>query len=391
MDFVTFVGLLGLVAVALCWGLSVVLFRVGARGTVARKLAWLLVIEGITLLTGGFIWFVLAGGEISDQWYNDNVPLAFQISNFILHHLGDAGMIALYPAFLAAALRTRLARPFGRKSLRITIAVVAILMAVGTVVTMALWGSLFGSAVLYAAVMALFLFALVVSIHAWWVAEPGIARTRARVFAIAFGIRDICWGISYAAAFWLIQAGTPMEESTLMWVGKIVYALGTLLAVPLIAYGILKAKMFDIDLKIRWTLKQSTFAAAVVAITFAISEGAEMLVSAELGDKWGLLAAAVALLFLKPLQAFAEKIVGLLMPNTQNTPEYQRSRKMRVYEEALIEALDENDISTKERALLVRLRDSLEIPVADAVAMEEEARNRREAMDNRGGMTPVPR
>lgn len=379
MPYATWVGILGLVAVAACWGLAVVLFRVGAPGTVARKLAWLLVIEGITLVTGGFIWFVLAGDEISDQWYNDNVPLAVEIANFIVHHLGDAGMIALYPAFLAAALRTRLTRPFGRKKVRNTIAVVAVLMAVGTVVTMGAWNSLFGSAVLYAAVMALFLYALVVSIHAWWVAEPGIARTRARVFAIAFGIRDLCWGFSYAASFWTIQSGLPLNEAPLFWPGKIVYALGTLLAVPLIAYGILKAKMFDIDLKIRWTLKQSTFAAAVLAITFAISEGVEMLVSAELGDKWGLLAAAVALLFLKPLQAFAEKVVGLLMPNTQNTPEYQRSRKMRVYEEALIEALDENGISPKERSLLNRLRDSLEISAADAEAMEEEVKMRFDA------------
>jgi hypothetical protein len=376
MGFITFVGALGLVAVAACWGLAVVLFRVGAPGSVARKLAWLLVIEGVTLGTGGFLWMALAGDSISDQWFNEHVPLAVEIGNFILHHLGDAGMIALYPAFLAAALRTRLTRPFEGKNLRITIAVVAVLMAVGTVVTKAAWNSLFGSAVLYATVMALFLFALVASIHAWWVAEPGMARTRARVFALAFGIRDVCWGISYAVAFWNIQAGFPEGEFLIPSLGKLVYALGTLLAVPLIAYGILKAKMFDIDLKIRWTLKQSTFAAAVLAITFAISEGVEMLVSAELGDKWGLLAAAVAVLFLKPLQAFAEKVVGLLMPNTQNTPEYQRARKLRVYEEALAEALEGNGISTKERALLMRLRDSLEIPAADAEAMEAEARMR---------------
>ena len=90
-----------------------------------RKLAWLLAIEGITLVTGGFIWFLVAGDEISDQWFNDHVPVAFEIGNFIVHHLGDAAMIALYPAFLAAALRTRLTRSFGRKSLRITIAVMA--------------------------------------------------------------------------------------------------------------------------------------------------------------------------------------------------------------------------------------------------------------------------
>jgi hypothetical protein len=56
-----------------------------------------------------------------------------------------------------------------------------------------------------------------------------------------------------------------------------VVALGTLLAVPLIAYGILRAHLFDIDLRIRWTIKQSTLAAAVVAIIYALSEGASRL------------------------------------------------------------------------------------------------------------------
>lgn len=35
---------------------------------------------------------------------------------------------------------------------------------------------------------------------------------------------------------------------------------------PLIAYGILRGQLFDIDLRIRWTIKQSTLAGAIVAI-----------------------------------------------------------------------------------------------------------------------------
>ncbi len=128
--------------------------------------------------------------------------------------------------------------------------------------------------------------------------------------------------------------------------------------------------MFDIDLKIRWTIKQSTFAAMVVVITFVVSEGVEMLVAAELGDFWGLVAAAVALLFLKPLQAFAEKVVSLLMPNTTNTPQYRRSRKLQMYEEAVAEAHAEGGISDKERSLLVRLRDLLGIAESEAESIE---------------------
>ena len=155
-----------------------------------------------------------------------------------------------------------------------------------------------------------------------------------------------------------------------------VYALGTLFAVPLIAYGILRTQLFDIDLRIRWTIKQSTLAAAFVAIMFLLSEGADRLLSAELGNFAGLLAAALVVFFLAPLQRFAERVASAAMPNTQNTPEYAAFRKMQVYEEAVAEAHYEGGISHKERALLVRLRDSLGISASDAEAIEGELQAR---------------
>jgi len=157
----------------------------------------------------------------------------------------------------------------------------------------------------------------------------------------------------------------------LFWQVKIVYALGTLLAVPLIAYGILSTHLFDIDLKIRWTVKQFTYAASVLVITFVISEGVEMLVAAELGDAWGLVAAAIAVLLLKPLQAFAEWVVSLLMPNTLNTADYRHARKIQVYEAAFTEAQAEGGVSAKERALLNHLRDSLGLSEAETRVIEE--------------------
>jgi len=226
---------------------------------------------------------------------------------------------------------------------------------------------------LYSTVTLLFVFALIASLHAWRAAETGIARERAGIFALAFGLRDIGWSMSYGIFAWLMWTQPDlMIMPDIGWLGKIVYALGTLFAVPLIAYGVLRTQLFDIDLRIRWTLKQSTYAAMVVVITFVISEGTEWLVSTELGDAWGLVAAAVAVLLLKPLQKLAEGVVSVLMPNTQNTPEYAASRKMQVYEAAVSEAMVEGGITPGERALLVRLRDSLGVSESDANAIERE-------------------
>jgi hypothetical protein len=149
------------------------------------------------------------------------------------------------------------------------------------------------------------------------------------------------------------------------------YALGTLLAVPLIAYGILRSQLFDIDLRIRWTIKQSTLAAIFVSIVYLVSEGADRFLSAEFGSLPGLLASALVVFFLAPLQRFAERVASAAMPNTQDTPEYAAFRKLQVYESSLSDALL-GGISDKERVLLDTLRDTLGISPTDAVMVEKE-------------------
>jgi hypothetical protein len=360
-------GIVALVATALCWALAVVLYRVGARGSAARKLAVLLGIEGVTLISSGYIDFMLTPAvhahPLYQRWFD---------AEFIVHTLGDCSMLALYPPFLAAALNTRLTRPFANTRVRIGLAIGAALLFVATLTT----SMKFGASMLYVALALVFWFAFAASVQAWYLAE-GAARTRARWFAIAFGVRDILWGYVYLGTAWQVWTGTTAEipydptDPILLY-----YALGTLLAVPLIAYGILRAHLFDIDLRIRWTIKQSTLAAAVVTIIYVLSEGASRLLSSELGSIAGLVAAGLVVFFLAPLQRFAERVASNAMPNTQNTPEYAAHRKLQVYESTVAEALQGGDISEKERALLNRLRDTLGIAKADADAIERDLQAR---------------
>ncbi len=360
-------GIVALVATALCWSLAVVLYRVGAPGSAARKLALLLGIEGMTLISAGYIDFMLTPAvrthPLYQRWFD---------AEFIVHTLGDCAMLALYPPFLAAALGTKLTRPFADTRVRIGLAIGAALLFVATLTT----PMKFGASMLYVALALVFWFAFAASVQAWYLAE-GVARTRARWFAIAFGVRDILWGYVYLETTWQVWTGTMAEipydpTDPLM----LYYALGTLLAVPLIAYGILRAHLFDIDLRIRWTIKQSTLAAAVVTIIYVLSEGASRLLSSELGSVAGLVAAGLVVFFLAPLQRFAERVASNAMPNTQNTPEYAAFRKLQVYEAAVAEARQGGDISARERALLNRLRDTLGISAIDAEALERDLQAR---------------
>jgi hypothetical protein len=354
-------GILTVIAILLSWGLAVVLYRVSTSGSVARKLSALLVFEGITLGS-------------SDAWLNlltspEDFYARYEwidTAQTIIHTFGDCGMVALYPPFLAAALRTPMTRPFaGKRGNNISVAAGVILF-----VFVMLNQTEIGFTALYLALSLIFTYAFIASVNGWFVAK-GSARSSALIFALAFGFRDICWGIIYTIGIWRMwMAPELLHQDPPGW--YIIYTLGTLFAVPLIAYGILRNQMFDIDLRIRWTIKQSTVAAAIVAIVFAVSEGASMFLSAELGNVFGLMAAAVVMFFLAPLQNFAERVATVAMPNTQNTPEYTAYRKMRVYESAVAEAYMEGGISDKERSLLVRLRDSLGISETDAEAIETE-------------------
>lgn len=359
----------GLASVTLCWALAFVLMRVGMPGSVARKLALLLAVEGFALLTTG-IWFDFLAPEFAERVAGS----VFDTFSFHAHTFFDCMMLALYPPFLAASLQTKLTRPFSTRGARRILAV----FAAGLFVAVVSAPYRVGMTLLYAMMASVFLYALVASIHAWAVSKPGIARTRAGVFALAFGFRDICWFSVYAVATWAVWGGTILAEGSGAYLRylDLVYRLGTLLYVPVIAYGILRTHLFDLDLKLRWTIKQSTLAGIIVAILYLVSEGADRFLSAELGDWGGLLAAAVVVFFLAPLQRFAESVAGAAMPNTKNTPEYAIFRKLQVYESALSDALREGGISAKERVLLGHLRDSLGISEADAETIETELKSR---------------
>ncbi len=371
MDKWQLIGILGLVAIAACWGLAAVLYRVGTTGSVARRLAVLLVVEGFVLASAEFPELASGLGDSFWDGFFESHPTMLVFLDLV-HHLGDAVMIALYPPFLALALNTNLTRPFADTRVRIGLAIGSVLLALAVVFT----PSRIGTTLLYSMVTLLFVYALVASIHAWRTAKRGIARERAGIFALAFGVRDLGWTLSYAISSWVIWAQPELTAFTVMtdisWLGKFVYALGTLLAVPLITYGILRTQLFDIDIHIRWTIKQSTVAAVFVAVFYLVSEGADRLLESELGNVIGLIASALVMFFLVPVQRFAERVAGAAMPNTENTPEYAMFRKLQVYEAALAEALPDGNISERERDLLDRLRDSLGISTADADAIEHE-------------------
>jgi uncharacterized membrane protein YebE (DUF533 family) len=140
----------------------------------------------------------------------------------------------------------------------------------------------------------------------------------------------------------------------------------------LVAYGVLRVQLFDIDLRVKRTLRRGTVTAAFVATFFVASELASNYFSTQFGTVLGVLCTGALVFFLDPIQRAAESFSNAAMPNTVNTPEYESFRKLQVYDSALRAALEDGHISERQRRVLRSMIASMGIDPAIAQRMEED-------------------
>ena len=87
------VGIFGLAAVALCWFLAGFLYRSGPGGGLARRLAFLMAVEGLALATSGVPdWLLPLEVRETATWYPGWV-----LANGVVHFVCDALLLVWYP------------------------------------------------------------------------------------------------------------------------------------------------------------------------------------------------------------------------------------------------------------------------------------------------------
>lgn len=356
--------------VALVMGVALALWIYAARPTRAqnRMLALALFSEAIAM--GAIFAAVPLLASAEDAWAARGVEYAFQAASGLL-----------YLAFVGT-LESPLARPFRSSTIRTTLLFSAggVLLAwpllASTILGAGFAAPAHGlpylreqmptSVIIDGGSTAIFLFGLLVTLDAWRRAPPGtIRRAQARAYGLAFGLRDL----GFASRLLLTILIPDLWFTPYGWYSITLTQIGFL---ALLAYGILKTQLFDIDLKIKWTLKQSTVAAAFVAVFFAVSEGAAAFFSGAIGTYAGIAAAAILVFALAPLQRLAERLSDRAMPAVDATPAYVAYRKMEVYKAAVEEVLADGNVSAKDRRVLERLRAQLGLSAADAQALEHE-------------------
>lgn len=367
------VALPGILALAAGWTMAAFVYFAAPTRPQNRILALVLVFEGTAWGSGAGVLYVMG----------DRAPAFGVQALFYLSLLVLPGLYLLFLGTLDSPLAVPLRNRWARASIAALTTLAPALYFVdrsGWTTDMvptwyAAWEAVLGPnfAAWFPVYGVVALFGLAVAISAVLRARPGtLARRQMKWFAVAFGIRDGITAFLFLAAplFLPLPPSGSWTDLVYLWGGP----LGTLAFTPIMAYAILKHHLFDIDVRIRWTIRQGTVATVFLGVLILVGQVAQNLLGDVLG--WGLggLAAAALLFALAPLQRLAERVASATMPRATGTTEYFAFKKLEVYQAALEGAWRDDSITDRERTTLARLRAKLGISPSDAARLEHDVR-----------------
>jgi len=359
----------GLLTGLTAWTEAIVVARTAPERSLNRRLTVLLFLEGCASTLGAVSFLVEDPGTFR---------LVVSVSLAML-----ATLPFQYPAFLAVAVESPLVRPFRSRRAYGLLALGSAGSAVWLVASpdtfmgalyspgSATWNYHFAPAGerLAQVVGLASLLGLAAALDGYRRSRTGTAaRSRAKWFAIAFGIRDAYTGLTFLLY--------PVLRPIPVW-GDFMYNSAWQLAlffyVVLLAYGVLRWQLFDLDLKLKIALKRSTVGAVFGIAFFTGSYVLDRILPVN-GALLGFLVSAAIVLVLRPVQRFAEGLADRLMGGVRDTPEYLHARKHQVYRAALEGAVADGVISERERSILRRLQQELGISEGEAARAERDVR-----------------
>lgn len=361
---------LGIPAAFVAWGFALYVFVVAPPTRGARFLIAMLVVDGLAVITSYENLKYL--NPVIESVGLPGIPIA-------MHQVSDWALVAVYLPFVGMTLGSPLARPLRNP------------LVSGSI----LYGGLGIASLIfflpdnvreqfnvpfYIVICIALNWGFVAALHTWYTAPGTAERERARAFTLAFGLRDVIWTWTFAffalAYYEIIGPGRDVlmsDPRSFSMLFPLSYQLAVILYVPLVAYGVLRVQLFDIDLRIKRTIRRGTIAAAFVATFFIISESAGNFLSNQFGAVLGVLGTGALIFFLDPIQRAAERLSNAAMPNTVDTPEYESFRKLQVYDSAVRAALEDGHISERQRRVLDSMIASMGIDPGVALRMEEDA------------------
>jgi len=360
-------GVPGLVAGVLAFALAALVYFAAPRRTANRRLALLLCAEAVYVAMFGVALFA-------------NTPsLAYAAKG--LQVAGALAQPALYLLFLAT-----LDAPFvrflrGKLATAVVVASALVLEGVWFLqprlfiaglrpADFAAWDIVYGPLLtpFLQFLLATSVLGLAVAISAYRRASSDVARRKTKAYLYAFGTRDV--GYAFVIFGFTSSFSAPGTSGRVFGILFITSAIA--IAMPLLAYGILRTHLFDIDVKIKWGVKRGTLAGVFLAVFFVVGQLAQNYLSAELGLLAGGVAAGLLLFALTPLQRFAERVADKAMPNVRSAADLGTDERLDLYREQLRAAWSDGVLTADEQRLLRVTRDKLRITAEDALRVERE-------------------
>lgn len=146
-----------------------------------------------------------------------------------------------------------------------------------------------------------------------------------------------------------------------------------LVLAALVAYAMLRHQLFDLDVKVKWTISKGTVAAIFLAVFFVVANVAQNVLGQRMGLVLGGAASGMLFFALAPLQRVAERIADTALPGVKSPGDMTPEDRRQAYREAARQAWSDGAMSRDERAMLDRLRETLRLPEAEAHRIEREA------------------
>lgn len=159
-------------------------------------------------------------------------------------------------------------------------------------------------------------------------------------------------------------------------------ALGPVLG---LSWGLLRYKIVDLDTKLRLTINRGFIGAVFIAVFFLATETAKLVFSAAIGPVVGLLAAALLVAAIAPLERVGRRLATRVVPEPPDPQAYQSFRRLEIYRAAYEEVAVDDEITNKERRAMDSLARSLNLSPKEVEFVESEVMKEREVLTQNKG------
>lgn len=188
----------------------------------------------------------------------------------------------------------------------------------------------------------------------------------------AFGLASLAVVVLGASAIlaWRTPPPEPGEWSN-SWQGLLDASAGVGIAV-FCGYALLKHRLFDIEVKLRWTISRGTVAAVFVGVFFVVSQMAQNFLEDSMGWALGGIIAGLMLFAIAPIQRIADHVADVAMPRVrQREAAMPAAKRADFYRLALEMALSDRVITRAEERHLAALAEQLGLSHTEALALRE--------------------